>query len=329
MHPKVKAWGQLLRIPNTLTASADVLAGFSMAAGGWFSHEGVWLPLTLVATASIFLYWAGMVLNDVHDVEIDRAQRRLGPLVDERISISTALKTGKGLLVASLVLVVLAVFALPTGLSLDEDSGISKGARWWVIGIAFLLQMCIVAYDSPLKKTGIGPPLMGACRGLNMAMGVLLGACFLWPSVPEWSAVVVAIGGHVAFVTGITLAARRESALDQSRMRLVVGWSVSLLGVVAIALCSTLAQPEILQCNPWTTFPVLVFLLASPWLRRAYNSVVQLGPATLVLGIKQAIMTIIFFDAALALQFAGNIPGLIVCGLAIPTLALGRYFRMT
>jgi len=45
--------------------------------------------------------------------------------------------------------------------------------------------------------------------------------------------------------------------------------------------------------------------------------------------IKQAILSIIFLDAAIALQFGGNLAGMVICGLAIPTLALSRVFRVT
>ena len=70
MQSRLRAWAQLVRIPNTLTACADVLAGFTLVAGQWWTVTGITLPLVIVSIASICLYWAGMVLNDVNDIEI-------------------------------------------------------------------------------------------------------------------------------------------------------------------------------------------------------------------------------------------------------------------
>jgi 4-hydroxybenzoate polyprenyltransferase len=327
MPSKLKAWAQLLRIPNTLTACADVLAGFSIAAGNWFSFEGIWPSLVVLSLGSILLYWAGMVLNDVNDVEADRANRRLGPLVDQRISISVASKVGWSLLAGGVCCALIAsLLVVPH----DEwkSLGLSR-SQWLVVGGSGLLAALIAAYDSRLKGTWMGPILMGACRGLNLLVGVFLGACVAWPALEEWRVVAIAVVGHVCFVTGITMAARRESSIGQSRSRLMVSWGVSVLGLVAIAMCPLFASDKYLNLDQYFVFPLLIGLLAAPWLRRAIYSIQQPGIGTLVIAIKQAILSIIYLDAALTLQFAGNIPGAIVCGLAVPTWALARYFRMT
>ncbi len=64
---------QLVRLPNVFTAMADVLMGYL------FTHDPAPLPtLKLPADfwalllASSSLYCAGMVLNDVNDIEADR-----------------------------------------------------------------------------------------------------------------------------------------------------------------------------------------------------------------------------------------------------------------
>ena len=67
---------RLVRLPNVFTALADVTMGFL------FVHHtlqplAVFLPL---AAASALLYSAGMVLNDVWDVELDRRERPERPL---------------------------------------------------------------------------------------------------------------------------------------------------------------------------------------------------------------------------------------------------------
>ncbi len=321
MHPQLRAWAQLVRVPNTLTACADVLAGFTLAAGTWWQISGFAPALVVVSLASICLYWAGMILNDVNDVVADRAQGRNGPLVRGDIAVGTAHKAAWALLLFGVALAGYSAYLLPT-------SKITT-PYWMVITIASLLAAAIVAYDSPLKATPMGPPLMGICRGLNLLVGISLGACVEWQVEWDWPSIVLATLGHVGFVTGITLAARREGFLQQSSRRLIWSWSVSVMGIASIALCSWWTRDKYLRLEPHTWFPILVGLLALPWLRRALVSIQSPGIGTLVPAIKQAILSIIFLDAAIALQFGGNVPGLVVCGLAIPTLALSRIFRVT
>ena len=321
MHPQLRAWAQLVRIPNTLTACADVLAGFTLAAGAWWQISGIAPALVFAALASICQYWAGMVLNDVNDVIVDKAQGRNGPLVRGHIAVGTARRAGWVLLLLGVALAGFSGYLLPT------PNGSTP--YWIVFATATMLAAAIVAYDSPLKATPMGPPLMGICRGLNLLVGVSLGACVAWQIELDWTSIVLATIGHVCFVTGITLAARREGFLQQSSQKLVWSWAVSLVGVISIAFCSWWSRDRPLRLDPHSLFPILVALLALPWLRRAFVSIQSPGMGTLVPAIKQAIVSIIFLDAAIALQYGGNLPGMIVCGLAIPTLALSRIFRMT
>ena len=330
MHPQFRAWAQLVRVPNTLTSCADVLAGFVLAAGiGRF--ESVGPSLLVISLASICLYWAGMVLNDVHDIEEDKAQRRNGPLVRGLIAVGTARKAGWGLLFAGIGLATVSAFLLP-------DPG--ETPSYWIVGAnAVILAVLIVAYDSSIKATAFGPLLMGLCRGFNMLLGVSLGACLnvsgdsslTLPvtSALDWPSICLATAGHVSFVTGITLAARREGLLNQSSLRLGISWSVSILGVALIAACSVWSTDRALRLDPNFWFPLFVAMLAMPWLRRAIVSIGAPGIGTLVPAIKQAILSIIFLDAAIAFQFGGLFPGLLICGLALPTFALSRIFRVT
>ena len=320
MHSQFRAWAQLVRIPNTLTACADVLAGFTLAVGAWWQISGISPSLVVASLSSISLYWAGMILNDVHDLADDIAQRRNGPLVRGHIAVGTARTAGWGLLLMGVVLAGVAAKLLPS-----TDTTVPF---WTVVASAAALATAIVAYDSWLKSTPVGPLLMGLCRGLNLLVGVSLGACMEWQKELDSSSIGLATIGHVLFVTGITLAARREGLLQQSSRRLAWSWTVSVIGMSSIAMCSW-SSNRLLRLDAHSWFPILVMLLALPWLRRAFVSIQTPGVGTLVPAIKQAILSIIFLDAAMALQFGGNVPGMIVCGLAIPTLALSRVFRVT
>ena len=322
--PSWKDWAQLVRIPNTLTACADALAGFALGAGVWTSEYS--FALVLISLASISLYWAGMMLNDVNDIVQDTKDRRRGPLVEERIDWKLARRVGWGGLIAGVL------FAMFAGLVLDQTA--SPGRAMLPALMAFGLAVSIVAYDSPFKKTVLGPWIMGLCRALNLCMGVALATVLLPDSTLMFDRLGNAIWiiplGHGLFVVGLTLAARKESNLMQSGFRLAIAWGVAVVGIVCIA-GSVRFVPELtpLRLERGTMFPILVGLLATPWAIRAVRSVRERSVFSLVMAIKQAILTILFLDAAIALQFAGNVAGFVVCAMAIPTFALGRWFRMT
>jgi len=317
-------WAQLVRVPNTLTACADTLAGFSIAVGAW--HVSHAIPLVIASCASICMYWAGMALNDVNDIEEDKQNSRKGPIVEGRITLQSAWWAGWGLLIAGVVLSVVAA-----GMFVDA----SRQTRLvWPCMTAILLAASIVIYDSPIKKSVLGPWCMGACRSFNLLLGFTIGLVAI-PDIAErignlQSTLFILPIAHGLFVVGITLAARKESSWKQSSWWLASSWLVSFIAIVGLAM-STLFAPQDLKfrLDPRTGFPILIALMSVPWLIRAIRSVRDGSVRTLVPAIKQAILTILFLDAAVALQFAGNVAGLIVCALAIPTFALGRWFRVT
>ena len=86
------AWIRLLRLPNHATAVADVLAGWLVVAR---PRELGWPPVAawLAIGAGLCLYAAGMVLNDVCDVDLDRRERPERPLPSGRIAVGTAALT--------------------------------------------------------------------------------------------------------------------------------------------------------------------------------------------------------------------------------------------
>src|SRR5947209_15340499 len=90
MRGKITAYLQLIRLPNVLTAAADSLAGW-LVVGGSLSEPRHWLPLI---SASMVLYASGTALNDVFDLEIDRAERPGRPLPSGRVAIRIAAWSG-------------------------------------------------------------------------------------------------------------------------------------------------------------------------------------------------------------------------------------------
>jgi len=304
------------------TVIADVLAGAMLG------HVS-WTPWPLIATlgvSAIGLYWAGMILNDVFDIEKDRLQNRGRPLADGRIAISTARRVAYALMffsiIASFVATMFYSAILPT-------IAASSWQRYSTPCIAIGLGLTIWLYDGPLKATVIGPILMGLCRVGSILLGISIG-WWLEPLQP-WNAahLWMAAIGHGVYVAGITWAARREAEASQT-WTLGFGWCLCAVGIAMLASVSAFAPAGmIMHLDPRTSYPIAIVLLALPWAKRACFSVITPSPNTIQMAVKQAILSIIFFDAILTLQFGGPWPAIAVCSLIVPAMILGRFLRST
>ena len=172
-----KAWAQLLRLPNVFTAIADPLAGWLIAGSPVTGLLGVVLGL------SACLYTAGIVFNDCFDYAADCRDRPQRPLPRGAVSRRAAWTLAGALLFSGLGLAAWA------------------GAR--VLAMALPLAALILWYDAAGKRSGwLGPLLLGACRALNLRLGMVgSGASVLlfWPPL--------VLGVYVA---SLSLLARRE-----------------------------------------------------------------------------------------------------------------------
>ncbi len=150
------AWLQLLRLANVLTAVADVTMGYVV------THGDLQPPLqfAFLVVASCLLYLSGMVLNDVFDAEVDARERPERPIPSGRISLRAATAVGWAMLTSGVLV------AWLCGL-ISSD--------WRPGAVAMLLAGCILLYDAVLKRTPLAPLAMGACRMLNVMLGMSLG----------------------------------------------------------------------------------------------------------------------------------------------------------
>ncbi len=184
---KVKAWLQLLRLPNLFTVPGDPLAGFLLASA---SGEPIVLKAVLPCLiASLLLYAAGLLTNDYFDLETDRRERPFRPLPSGRVAPEPALK-------AALMLTLLGVAAaIPAG----------KTATL----MAFLLVVASAVYNTKGKRSPWWGPLnIGLCRGLNL----LLGAAAAGPAAlcfPE--EVIVSALGLTMYIACISRIAFKET----------------------------------------------------------------------------------------------------------------------
>ncbi len=84
---RARAWLELLRPPNLFTVPGDVVAGWFLA-GGSGAKAGT---VAALAASSLCIYSAGLVINDLADVETDRRERPGRPIASGRVSPRAAL----------------------------------------------------------------------------------------------------------------------------------------------------------------------------------------------------------------------------------------------
>ena len=246
------------------TVLADVAAAFLLVSAGPY-------PLgrfVCVLLAGVALYWAGMILNDVFDVDVDRARKITSTISGEPDP----------------------AWGRPSRLDGDcwfWESRLARspvmcpsslGTTWlpttWLPGaIAVALAVMIVAYDGPLKKTPLAPAAMGSCRVLSFLLGAspVLVVQEVGPVIPN-HVLLIALGFGI-YIMGVTTMARRE-AVGGRDPRLLAGLIVLIFGVALLALAPRLAGGTYLwKVNPDRQFPILVAMVAFPVIVRGFRAV--------------------------------------------------------
>jgi len=302
----IRAYLQLLRVPNLFTAMADVTMGFLFTHAALGPGDG-WLFALLLA-ASTLLYAAGVVLNDVFDFEVDARERPHRPLPSGRVSLAAARWLGWELLVVGVALAWLAAF-----LGDDFRPGL----------VATILAGCIVLYNALLKRTLAGPPTMGACRMLNVLLGMSVAA---GPWQDEHWLVAGAIG---TYIVGVTWFARREAGRS-SRWHLGPATAVILSGIGLLFLVPGRSDRvvPILQQEPsrWSLLLAVLALLIG---FRCLRAVIEPAPYRVQMAVKQCILWLVFLDAAACLVVRGTMGAVVVLLLLVPTVILGRWVEVT
>ena len=183
---RARAWAELLRLPNLSTVPGDPLAGFAIATLGRDVPAG---PALLCALAACAFYLAGLVLNDLMDLEEDRRDRPHRPLPSGRVPVGAAQAA------------TLALFALGFLLLLPV------GRKPLVAGAAVAL--LVLLYNSPLRRVrALGPVLMGSCRASSFFLGVVAGYA---KGVTPVRPMLIAFETVLVYIAAITLLARHET----------------------------------------------------------------------------------------------------------------------
>lgn len=281
---------ELLRPGNVVTALADVLAGFAVAGlAPWPS-----LPWLLASTAC--LYGGGVVLNDVFDRRIDAVERPERPLPSGRASVASAAWLG--------------ALLLGGGVELALGAGRTAGL------VAILTAATVLLYDAWGKRQMfIGPLNMGACRGLNLILGMAANPSAI---TTYWPLSLIA----VVYIAAVTMVSRGEVAGGKRPVAIaatgLVAAALVALGLVAAARSG--AAPA-----AWIYLAVLAWRVLPAFWRAA--QVPQ--PPQIRRAVRAGVLSLALVNAVIAASYAGMIYSLAVVATALLAGWLARLFAVT
>jgi 4-hydroxybenzoate polyprenyltransferase len=280
-----------VRIPGVFSAHADILAGYLLA-GATMQHLPI-LPILLLASSCF--YCAGMALNDAFDADTDARERPGRPIPSGRIRLRSAFYLGFGLLLS--------------GLILSRMAGFSS----FIVGI--LLTAAIIAYDGGMKRfKWFGPITMGACRYLNLLLGLSV-APIAWPAL----AIPVLTGVHIF---GVTALSRQETRGNDPQGIMVCAVSLVLVSIGYASLWLAGVLPDstgLILCGLWT---ILLMLVLAQLLRLP-------SPANAQRSVKWMLLALIILDGIIVLGSCSWPWAILVWLLLIPAVAIARRFYVT
>lgn len=293
--PDLRAWLQLLRLPNLLSVPGDPWAGLALAGLANGANPAP-LAFLFAGLASLCLYGAGLILNDLHDEAADRIHRPERPLPSGRVSRFAAARLGTSLGTLGVVL------ALPLGRP--------------AFLTALLLAALVVAYNLQFKGQRLNASVcMGLCRACSLLLGAAAGGFGFAP--------LAAAAGLATYIGAVTWMAAGETR-TQSLGRL------PLVPAGAFAAAGSLAALALVRSVPIASWLLGAALLA--WtvhqIQRHGRKLVgrPIPPATMQPAVGGYIRHLIPWQAAL-LALAG-VPLLAAALLALAPLArrLARHY---
>lgn len=300
MNPVLKGYLRLARPANLPTAAADILAGAAISGlfmgvaqnADWGTSKMV--GLLLLVFSSVFLYAAGVVLNDVFDHKLDKVERPERPIPSGLIPVQSAAIFG-GVL-------------MNLGVLFSFLVGTASGM------VALTLGLSILLYDALGKHHSFfGPLNMGICRGLNLLLGISILGDFT-----NWGYFIF----PVIYIAAITLISRGEVHGDNKSHIVFAGglYGIVILGIVVLFSTSGL---NVLQAIPFLL--LFAYLIFRPLLR-AYG---ENSPKNIKKAVMAGVISIIVLDATLAVGFSHWWVGLITLLLLPLSIYLSKLFAVT
>ncbi len=298
---------RLLRVPAGFSLISNVLCAVLVFGGQWN------IDLLLLTLASLTFYFAGMVGNDLADLNEDRELRPERVLPSGKIEIQVARLIMLGLLLCG--------FLAITSFAYLKNSP-------WTIALAVALIASIFFYNHWAKRFWFGAFAMGACRVIN----VFMVTAHLLPQLPQGSSWIESpflypIGLGI-YIVGVTWFADDEDKQSQ-RWKLVISGLTIVAGLVLLCLVS-LFEKDLRDTG--IPFKAVIFcLLLFPVVRTMLIAIIYKSPQTVQRTIGLALRSIIVVDAYLCFAIHPDQPWMAICIvlLLLPNFLLGRWIRST
>lgn len=276
---RIKPFLKLVRLPNVFTAACNSLAG-ALCVRGCVDQ---WQGLLMLAAASMSLYAAGILLNDLFDLDEDRRERPERPLPSGEVPVW----------LASAAACVFCVVGILIAFEVSQKTGV----------LALTLLATVVGYDAFLKKTDVGPWAMGLCRGLNLALGLSVAAIAPFG--------LMAMIGYTVYIAGITYISRQETKTGETTgLRAGFAYVAAGLGFVIAAvllrsghfLGRGLISPQSIQLGAGIAILLLLLRRLTLAWKAAYADP---KPGTIQNVVKTGIINLPLVDFSLVLASAG------------------------
>lgn len=290
---RFRPWFVLCRMPQSLTAAADPLAGALVAGAG----PGQ-LPFAITLMLGVFFLHAGaVVLNDWHDFKSDRVENPDRPLAAGHIG------RWYGLFGA--------VVLLSAGLTLTSV----PGPRSAQMGLGLLA--AILLYEFIMKGAPAGKAVPAIARALALLMGAMLVPAE--GQVGDWSLRAFCMCVLGTYVLGATVVGQRPP--DQYRRAFAVaGASVMGLAVLALAFMRLFLPAE--AAHP--SAAVWIGLLAVGLGVALGRAIMRPAEATLRTATWAALLGTILLDATMVAFVRNLAVSLPVAALLLPVFYVRR-----
>jgi 4-hydroxybenzoate polyprenyltransferase len=293
----LQAWLQLIRVPNLPGAASTVLVGYLMVAGQW---QPVW-AVALVVAATLLFYVAGLIGNDLADIERDRDRLPPRPVASGSIPVVAAIVVMCTAFLAALTCCCFLMQGQLKGAQVE-----SHVAEPILVGIALLI--AILLYDFLLKRWLVSALAMGLCRGLALLLGASAADLHARADVePGWG-VLLAAGSLTLFVTGLTLIARDEAAAKPRRWLIALGVLAQAAGLAGYAWL-----PQVLAADAGQiallidrTHLFLIAVIGFTVLRRGVVAASTGNPTAIRGAVLISLVSLMTLDAAVALLVTGH-----------------------
>ncbi|PWJ60655.1 4-hydroxybenzoate polyprenyltransferase [Dyadobacter jejuensis] len=286
----LKAYLQLTRPANLVTALADILAGLAIA-GYTFADASAW-PLL---GATLGLYGGGVVMNDVFDAELDAIERPERPIPSGKVSVQAGRIMGLAL--------------LAMGIILANRVGFQSGL------VALLIALSTIVYNRWAKHHFfMGPLVMGLCRGGNL----LLGMSIFSGAIPQWGWLAIV---PIVYIGAITMISQDE--VHGGKQKTLYLAAFLYLSVSLTQLLVGYSQGNLMATVPFVLLHL--WLIGRPLWNALQNPI---GPL-IGKAVKAGVISLIVMNASWCMVFGLWPVALAVLGLLPISLGLAKAFAVT